>query len=63
MITLKINVPTAQDYYSQTVIVQCMKLKRKISIKILAARKKFLISVIITLKSKLSQNTTLIQNN
>lgn len=63
MITLKINVPTAQDYYSQTVIVQCMKLKRKISIKILAARKKFLILVIITLKSKLSQNTTLIQNN
>lgn len=63
MITLKINVPTAQDYYSPTVIVQCMKLKRKISIKILAARKKFLILVIITLKSKLSQNTTLIQNN
>ena len=63
MITLKINVPTAQDYYSQRVIVQCMKLKRKISIKILAARKKFLILVIITLKSKLSQNTTLIQNN
>ena len=59
MITLKINVPTAQGYYSQTVIVQCMKLKRKIFIKILAAIKKFLILVIITL----SQNTMLIQKN
>ena len=57
MITLKINVPTAQDYYSQTEIVQRTKLKQKISIKILAAVKKFLILVIITL----SQNTTLIQ--
>ena len=38
-----------QNYYSQTLIVQCMKLKPKISTKILAAIKKSLISLIIQL--------------
>ena len=40
MITLKINMATIQDYYLQTLIVQCMELKLKISWKIAAAIKK-----------------------
>ena len=36
MITLKTNVVTTQDYYSQSLIVECMKLKLNMSIKILA---------------------------
>ena len=40
MITLKINVVTSKDYHSQTQIVSCLKLKLKMSIKILAAIKK-----------------------
>ena len=34
---IKINMVTTQDYYSQTVIAKCMKLKLEMSIKILAA--------------------------
>ena len=59
MITLKINIITNQNYYSQTLIFLCMKLKLKMSLKILAAIKKCLISVII----RLSQNTIMIQTN
>ena len=59
MITLKINMTTNQSYYLQTLIVQCMKLKLKISMNILAAIKKCLILVII----RLSQNTVMIQTN
>ena len=33
---VKINMVTTQDYYSQTVIAKCMKLKLEMSIKILA---------------------------
>ena len=47
MITLKINKATTQDYYIKTIIVQCMKLKLKMSMNILAAIKKCLILVII----------------
>ena len=50
---------TIQDYYLQTLIVQCMELKLKISWKIAAAIKKQLILVII----RLSQNTLIIQRN
>ena len=50
---------TNQNYYSQTPVVYCMKLKLKISMKILAAIKKCLISVIIGL----SLNTMIIQTN
>ena len=57
MITLKINIITAQDYYSQTVIFQFMKLKLKISVKILVTIKKCFTSVII----QLSQNIMIIQ--
>ena len=56
---IKINMTTNQNYYSQTLTVQCMKLKLKMSMKILVAIKKYLISVII----QLSQNTTTIQIN
>ena len=48
-----------QNYYSQTLIVGCMKLKLKMSIKILATIKKCLIVVIIPL----NQNTMRIQTN
>ena len=50
---------TTQNLYLQTLIVYCMKLKLKMSIKILAAIKKSLILVIILL----SQNTMMIQTN
>ena len=46
MITLKINMRTNKNYYSQTLIVSCMKLKLKMSMKILVALNKCLISVI-----------------
>ena len=36
-ITLKINKAENQNYYSQSLIVQCVKLKLKMSMKILAA--------------------------
>ena len=39
MIILKINIKTNLNYYSQTLIVQCMKLKLKIFMRILAAMK------------------------
>ena len=41
---------TNQNYYSQTLIVQCMKLKLNMPMKILAAMKKCLILVIIMSK-------------
>ena len=47
MATLKITVTANQSYYSQTLIVYCMRLKLNMSIKILAAMKKCLILVII----------------
>ena len=59
MIKLKINMTTNQNYYSQTLINYCIKLKLKMPTKILAARKKYLISVII----QLSQNIMIIQTN
>ena len=55
MITLKIT----QDYHSQTLMVESMKLKLKMSIKILATIKKFLALVMI----QLSQNIMIIQKN
>ena len=39
MIILKINMKTDLNYYSQTLIVQCMKLKLKMFMRILAAVK------------------------
>ena len=48
---------TNQNHYSQTLIVQCMKLKLKMSMKILAVIKKCSISVII----QLNQNIMIIQ--
>ena len=59
MITLKINMTKNQNYYSQTLIVKCRKSKLKMSMKILAAVKKFLILLIIELR----QNTMMIQTN
>ena len=50
---------TNQNYYSQTLIVQCMKLKLNMSTKISAAIKKCSILEII----RLSQNTMIIQAN
>ena len=48
-----------QRCYSQTLIVYCMKLKLKMSMKVLAAVKNCFISVII----RLSQNSMIIQTN
>ena len=59
MITLTINMVTTQDYYSQTLITKCMKLKLKMSMKVLAMIKKCLTLVII----HLSQNNMIIQTN
>ena len=59
MITLKINKVKIQDYYSQTLTVSFMKLKLKMSIKVLATIKKCLTLVII----QLSQNILIIQAN
>ena len=57
MVTLKINMVTTEDYYLQTLISYCMKLKLKISVKILATTiKKCLPSVII----QRSQNVMII---
>ena len=42
MITLKTNMVITQDYNSQKLVVQCMKLKLKTSIKILAVIRKCL---------------------
>ena len=52
----KINMVTTEDYYLRTLISYCMKLKLKISVKILATIKKCLPSVII----QLSQNIMII---
>ena len=45
MIALKINTTANQNYYSQTLIVHCMKSKLKMLVTILAAIKKCLMSV------------------
>ena len=58
MITLKTNMRTNKNYYSQALIVSCMKLKLKMSMKILVALNKCLISVI-----RLTQNIMIIQTN
>ena len=57
MVTLKINAITNQNYYSQTLIVLCKKLKQKVSKKTLAEIKRCWISIIIQLK----QNAMIIQ--
>ena len=57
MITIKVNVTRNENYNLRTLIV--IKLKLKMSTKILAAIKKCLILVII----RLSQNTVMIQVN
>ena len=57
MITLKINMITNQNYYSQILIVSYKKLKLKISKKILTAVKKCLVLVIIW------QSTMMIKTN
>ena len=49
---------TNKNYYSQTLRVSCMKLKLKMSMKILVALNKCLISVI-----RLTQNIMIIQTN
>ena len=59
MITLKINMTTNQNYYSQTLLMQCIKLKLKMSMKVLATIKKCLILAVI----RNSQNTMIIQTN
>ena len=59
MITWKIPMVKTKDYYSQTLILWCMKLKLKISKKILAKIKKCFTLVII----QLSQNIMIIQTN
>ena len=41
MIILKINIIATQDYDSLTLVVWCMKLKRKMFMKILIKIKKF----------------------
>ena len=50
---------TNQNYYPQTLIVKCIKLKLKMSMKMLAAIKKCLILAII----RLTQNTMMVQTN
>ena len=59
VITLKITITTNQNYYSQKMIVECMKLKFEMSMKTLAAIKKRVNSVII----QLSQTTMMIKTN
>ena len=59
MITLKINMVTAQNYSSLTLIVWSMKLKLKMFMKILVGINKCLILAII----HLSQNIMVIQTN
>ena len=59
MITLKINLVKTQEYYPQTLLVWCMKLKLKMYIKILETINKCLTLVII----QLSQNIMIIQIN
>ena len=59
MIKLKINMTTNPNYYSKTMVVQCLKLKLKIFAKRLEVIKKCLISVLI----QLNQNTIIIRKN
>ena len=56
MIRVKINMESTQDYYSLIPIAECMRLKLKMFMKILAKIKKCLILVII-------QNIKMIQTN
>ena len=53
------NMTTNQNYYSQTLINECRKLKLTMFMKILASIKKCAISVII----RLSRNTMITQTN
>ena len=50
MITLKINMAAIKDCYSQALMIQCMELKLKMSMNILAKIKKCLILVIVLLR-------------
>ena len=50
---------TTQNFYSQTLIASCEKLKLKMFMKILAKVKKFFVLVII----QLSQNIMMIRTN
>ena len=59
MIKLKMNAVTTQSSYSQKLIASCVKLKLKMSLKILVAINECSILVIIWL----SQNTMMIQTN
>ena len=59
MITLKTNMVTTGDYYSLALTIYCMKLKRKIHIKISTRTKKCLILAIFLL----IQNIVMIQTN
>ena len=57
MITLKINMVTTQDYRSQILIVSCMKLKLKMTIKIIATIKKMFDVSDYSTKSKYYDNS------
>ena len=57
MITLKINMTANQNFYLQTLIVQCMK-KQMVSTNILVAKKKDCLMLVIIL---LSKNTMIIE--
>ena len=50
MITLKINMAAIKDCYSQALMIQCMELKLRMSMNILAKIKKCLILVIVLLR-------------
>ena len=55
MIAFKKYMVAIQEYYSQTTIVECMKVKLKVPMKILATIKKCLVII------QLSQNIKIIQ--
>ena len=59
MVTSKINMVTTQDCYLKTLIVEYVKLKLKMSMKILASINKYFTLVII----QVSQNIMIIQTN
>ena len=59
MVTSKINMVTNQDCYLKTLIVEYVKLKLKMSMKILASINKYFTLVII----QVSQNIMIIQTN
>ena len=57
MITLKVNMTTNQNYYTQTLTVKCIKLKLKMSTKILATIKKIFYVNNYATKSKYYDNS------